>query len=128
MVCLFACTPPHPEVDPTNQTERLLMNTWHPFQYHVDKTTHPVEITRRNDFITLKPNHEKVERFHGEDVEGSWEYLPHGNFIMIYGPHKKIYVPARVLSVSEDWLKIQTFDLRSMKLITTIYKAKKEEK
>lgn len=124
MVSTFACTPPHPEVDPANKTEQLIMNTWHPYQYNVDKKTFPVENTRGGDFITFQANHQKVERFHGEDVKGSWEYLPHGNFIMIYGPKKKIYVPARVLSVSEEWLKIQTFDLRSMKFVITIYKSK----
>ncbi len=128
MTTLFACTPPHPEIDPANQIEQLLMNTWLPFQYNIDKKTFPVELTRGKDFITFQPNHQKMERFQGKDIKGSWEYLPHGNFIMIYGPKKKFYISARVLSVSDEWLKIETYDVRSGKMITTIYKAKKEGK
>ncbi len=121
----MACALPLPEVEIIHETEKLLLNKWLPYQYVIDEKAFPVELTRGEDYIEFKPNHQKHERFHGEDVKGNWEYLPHGNFIMLYGPKKKIYVPARILSISDEWLKIETFDVRSGKMVITIYKAKK---
>ncbi|MEA1881470.1 MAG: hypothetical protein U9N31_03645 [Candidatus Marinimicrobia bacterium] len=121
----FACTPPHSQMATSNKTEKLLLNKWIPVEYVIDEKQYPIEERRQNDFLELLPNHEKNERFHGKKVKGSWEYLPHGNFIMIYGPKKWIYVPARVVSISDEWLKIITYDVKSGKFIISVYKAGK---
>jgi hypothetical protein len=124
-VFFFACAPPHPEIEASNKTERLLLNKWTPVEYVIDKKPYPIEDKRQNDFLELRPNHQKNEVFHGRKVKGSWEYLPHGNFIMIYGPKKVFYVSARVLSVSDEWLKIVTYDVKSGKFIISVYKSGK---
>jgi hypothetical protein len=44
---------------------------------------------------------------------------------MIYCSKKVFYVPAWVLSVSDEWLKIRTYNVKSGKFIISVYKAGK---
>ena len=80
-----------------------------------------VEKKRRKDYYIFKENNQKEEKLYGKKVKGSWEFLPHGKFIMFYSEKKDIYVPARITQLTKQNLLITTFDLKINKLITLVY-------
>jgi hypothetical protein len=54
----------------------------------------------------------------------NWEYLPFGEFIMMYSEKKDIYIPARITEFKKnEELRLTIFDINSSKLITIIYEA-----
>jgi len=54
-------------------------------------------------------------------INGSWEYLLHGKFIIFYDVDKIIYVPARITELNSDTLRITIFDIKTMKMVTLVY-------
>ncbi len=101
--------------------ENLLNTKWRLKNYIIDGQSFPVEKKRRKDYYIFKENNQKEEKLYGKKVKGSWEFLPHGKFIMFYSEKKDIYVPARITQLTKQNLLITTFDLKINKMITLIY-------
>ena len=58
---------------------------------------------------------------YGKSIEGSWEFLPYGSFIMFYSKDMKTYVPVRIIELTSNTFKFVIFDIKSMKLVTLAY-------
>ena len=101
--------------------ENLLNTKWKLKNYIIDGQSFPIEKKRKKDYYILKKNNQKEEVLYGKKVKGSWEFLPHGKFIMIYSEKMDVYVPMRITELTNDNLKITVFDINTMKMITVSY-------
>jgi len=104
--------------------EDLLNKKWLLSNYIIGSRELPIEKKRKKDYYIFKENNQKEERLFGEKVVGTWEYLPHGKFIMFYSVDKEIYVPARIRLLNSTELHLSIFDINSMRLITLVYRSK----
>ena len=102
----------------------LLNTKWLLSNYIIGSRELPIEKKRKKDYYIFKENNQKEERLFGEKVSGTWEYLPHGKFIMFYSDDKEIYVPARIRLLTPTTLHLSIFDINSMRLITLVYRSK----
>ena len=94
-------------------------------RYVIDGLSLPIERNRKKDYQIFKSNNKREELLFGKKVNGSWEYLPHGKFIMMYSEKKDIYIPARITElVKNKELRLTILDINTMKLVTIIYQAK----
>ena len=101
-----------------------LVNTkWKLTNYIIDGQSLPIEKKRKKDYYIFKENNQKEEVLYGKKVKGTWEFLPHGNFIMFYSEKMDIYVPARITELGSDNLRITIFDIKTMKMITFVYQS-----
>ena len=101
--------------------ENLLDKKWLLKSYIVDDKFIPIEKERKNDYYILKSNNQKEEVLYGKSIEGSWEFLPYGSFIMFYSKDMKTYVPVRIIELTSNTFKFVIFDIKSMKLVTLTY-------
>ncbi len=94
-------------------------------RYITDGINLRVESGRRRDYQIFKPNNKREEMLFGEKYENlHWEYLPFGEFIMMYSEKKDIYIPARITEFKKnEELRLTIFDINSGKIITIIYEA-----
>ena len=106
------------------KSEDLLNTKWRLTNYVVGVQTLPVEKQRKKDYYIFKEDNQKKEMLYGKIVPGTWEYLPHGKFIMLYSDDKEIYVPARIKVLTSTALHLSIFDINSMRLITLVYRSK----
>ena len=105
------------------KSEDLLNSKWRLTNYVVGVQTLPVEKQRKKDYYIFKENNQKEEMLYGKIVPGTWEYLPHGKFIMLYSVDKEIYVPFRIKTLSKNELRLIIFDINTMKMVTLVYQA-----
>jgi len=99
-----------------------LVNTkWKLTNYIIDGQSLPIEKKRKKDYYIFKENNQKEEVLYGKKVKGTWEFLPHGNFIMFYSEKMDIYVPARITELNSDTLRITIFNIKTMKMVTLVY-------
>ena len=103
--------------------ENLINTKWKLTNYIIDGQSFPTEKKRKKDYYIFKKNNQKEEVLFGEKVKGTWEFLPHGNFIMFYSEKMDIYVPARITELNSDALRITIFDIKIMKMVTLVYKS-----
>ena len=103
--------------------ENLIDTKWKLTNYIIDGQSFPTEKKRKKDYYIFKKNNQKEEVLFGEKVKGTWEFLPHGNFIMFYSEKMDIYVPARITELNSDALRITIFDIKIMKMVTLVYKS-----
>ena len=103
--------------------ENLIDTKWKLTNYIIDGQSLPIEKKRKKDYYIFKKNNQKEEVLFGEKVKGTWEFLPHGNFIMFYSEKMDIYVPARITELNSDALRITIFDIKIMKMVTLVYKS-----
>ena len=107
-----------------NSTPENLLNTkWKLREYIIDGQSFKIEKKRKKDYYIFKENNQKEEVLYGKKVKGTWEFLPHGNFIMLYSEKKDVYLPARITNLSIDTLMITIFDIKTMKMLTLVYKS-----
>ena len=94
-------------------------------RYITDGINLRVESGRRRDYQIFKPNNKREEMLFGEKYENlHWEYLPFGEFIMMYSEKKDIYIPARITEFKKnEELRLTIFDINTGKIITIIYEA-----
>tara|TARA_B000000460_G_C21242090_1_gene275329 strand:- start:96 stop:497 length:402 start_codon:yes stop_codon:yes gene_type:complete len=103
--------------------ENLIDTKWKLTNYSIDGQSFPTEKKRKKDYFIFKEKNQKEEVLFGEKVRGTWEFLPHGNFIMFYSEKMDIYVPARITELNSDALRITIFDIKIMKMVTLVYKS-----
>ena len=103
--------------------ENLINTKWKLTNYIIDGQRFPTEKNRKKDYYIFKENNQKEEVLNGKKVKGTWEFLPHGNFIMFYSEKMDIYVPARITELNSDALRITIFDIKIMKMVTLVYKS-----
>ena len=103
--------------------ENLIDTKWKLTNFIIDGQSFPTEKKRKKDYYIFKKNNQKEEVLFGEKVKGTWEFLPHGNFIMFYSEKMDIYVPARITELNSDALRITIFDIKIMKMVTLVYKS-----
>ena len=103
--------------------ENLIDTKWKLTNYIIDGQSFPTEKKRKKDYYIFKENNQKEEVLYGEKVRGTWEFLPHGNFIMFYSEKMDVYVPARITELNSDTLRITIFDIKIMKMVTLVYKS-----
>ena len=103
--------------------ENLIDTKWKLTNYIIDGQSFPTEKKRKKDYYIFKENNQKEEVLFGEKVKGTWEFLPHGNFIMFYSEKMDVYVPARITELNSDTLRITIFDIKIMKMVTFVYKS-----
>ena len=103
--------------------ENLIDTKWKLTNYIIDGQHFPTEKKRKKDYYIFKENNQKEEVLNGKKVKGTWEFLPHGNFIMFYSEKMDIYVPARITELNIDSLRITIFDIKIMKMVTLVYKS-----
>ena len=103
------------------EIDNLLNKKWLLKYYIIDEKVFPIEEERQNDYYIFKSNNQKEEIFYGKSIIGSWEFLPHGNFIMFYSDDMKTYVPVRIIDLTPITFKFDVFDIKSMKFITVAY-------
>jgi len=72
------------------EIDNLLNKKWLLKYYIIDEKVFPIEEERQNDYYIFKSNNQKEEIFYGKSIIGSWEFLPHGNFIMFYSDDMKL--------------------------------------
>ena len=101
--------------------ENLINTTWKLTNYIIDGQSLPIEKKRKKDYYIFKEKNQKEEVLYGKKVKGTWEFLPHGNFIMFYSEKMDIYVPARITELNSDTLRITIFDIKTMKMVTLVY-------
>ena len=101
--------------------ENLIDTKWKLTNYIIDGQYFPTEKNRKKDYYIFKENNQKEEVLNGKKVKGTWEFLPHGNFIMFYSEKMDIYVPARITELNSDTLRITIFDIKTMKMVTLVY-------
>ena len=101
--------------------ENLIDTKWKLTNYIIDGQSLPIEKKRKKDYYIFKENNQKEEVLNGKKVKGTWEFLPHGNFIMFYSEKMDIYVPARITELNSDTLRITIFDIKTMKMVTLVY-------
>ena len=100
-----------------NSTPENLLNTkWMLTEYIIDGQSFKIEKKRKKDYYIFKKNNQKEEVLYGKKVKGTWEFLPHGNFIMLYSEKKDVYLPARITNLSIDTLMITIFDIKTKKI------------
>ena len=94
-------------------------------RYITDGINLRVESSRRKDYQIFKPNNKREEMLFGKIYENlHWEYLPFGEFIMMYSEKKDIYIPARITEFKKnEELRLTIFDINTGKIITIIYEA-----
>ena len=95
-------------------------------RYVIDGISLPIERNRRKDYQIFFENNKREEKQFGKLVaNGTWEYLPHGKFVMMYSEKKDVYVPARITELKKDKeLRLTILDINTMKFVTIIYQAK----
>ena len=95
-------------------------------RYVIDGISLPIERNRRKDYQIFFDNNKREEKQFGKlVVNGTWEYLPHGKFIMMYSEKKDVYVPARITELKKDKeLRLTILDINTVKFVTIIYQAK----
>ena len=122
---IMSCMPPANSVSVAQNIEyKNLVNTkWKLTNYIIDGQSFPTEKKRKKDYYIFKKNNQKEEVLFGEKVKGTWEFLPHGNFIMFYSEKMDIYVPARITELNSDALRLTIFDIKIMKMVTLVYKS-----
>ena len=122
---IMSCMPPANSVSVAQNIEyKNLVNTkWKLTNYIIDGQSFPTEKKRKKDYYIFKEKNQKEEVLFGEKVRGTWEFLPHGNFIMFYSEKMDIYVPARITELNSDALRITIFDIKIMKMVTLVYKS-----
>ena len=103
--------------------ENLIDTKWKLTNFIIDGQSFPTEKKRKKDYYIFKENNQKEEVLYGKKVKGTWEFLPHGNFIMFYSEKMDIYVPARITELNSDALRITIFDIKIMKMVTLVYKS-----
>ena len=103
--------------------ENLIDTKWKLTNYIIDGQSFPIEKKRKKDYYIFKENNQKEEVLYGKKVKGTWEFLPHGNFIMFYSEKMDIYVPARITELNSDTLRITIFDIKTMIMVTLVYKS-----
>ena len=103
--------------------ENLIDTKWKLTNFIIDGQSFPTEKKRKKDYYIFKKNNQKEEVLFGEKVKGTWEFLPHGNFIMFYSEKMDVYVPARITELNSDTLRITIFDIKIMKMVTFVYKS-----
>ena len=103
--------------------ENLINIKWKLKNYIIEGQSFPIEKKRKKDYYIFKKNNQKEEVLNGKKVKGTWEFLPHGNFIMFYSEKMDIYVPARITELNSDALRITIFDIKIMKMVTLVYKS-----
>ena len=103
--------------------DNLVNTKWKLTNYIIDGQYFPTEKNRKKDYYIFKENNQKEEVLNGKKVKGTWEFLPHGNFIMFYSEKMDIYVPARITELNSDTLRITIFDIKIMKMVTFVYKS-----
>jgi len=103
--------------------ENLINTKWELKNYIIDGQSFPIEKKRKKDYYIFNKNNQKEEVLYGKKVKGSWEFLPHGKFIMLYSEKKDVYVPARITELTNDNLMITIFDINTMKMVTLLYKS-----
>ena len=103
--------------------ENLIDTKWKLTNYIIDGQSFPTEKKRKKDYFIFKEKNQKEEVLFGEKVRGTWEFLPHGNFIMFYSEKMDVYVPARITELNSDTLRITIFDIKIMKMVTLVYKS-----
>ena len=103
--------------------ENVINIKWKLKNYIIEGQSFPIEKKRKKDYYILKENNQKEEVLYGKKVKGTWEFLPHGNFIMFYSEKMDIYVPARITELNSDTLRITIFDIKTMKMVTLVYKS-----
>ena len=98
---------------------------WKMKRYITDGINLRVESSRRRDYQIFKSNNKREEMLFGEKYENlHWEYLPFGEFIMMYSEKKDIYIPARITEFKKnEELSLTIFDINSGKIITILYEA-----
>ena len=101
--------------------ENLINIKWKLTNYIIDGQSLPIEKKRKKDYYIFKENNQKEEVLYGKKMKGTWEFLPHGNFIMFYSEKMDIYVPARITELNSDTLRITIFDIKTMKMVTLVY-------
>ena len=101
--------------------KNLINTKWKMKNYIIDGQSFPIEKKRKKDYYFLKKNNQKEEVLYGKKVKGSWEFLPHGKFIMFYSEKMDVYVPMRITELTNDNLKMTVFDINTMKMITVSY-------
>ena len=105
--------------------DNIINVKWQMKRYVIDGLSLPIERNRKKDYQIFKSNNKREELLFGKKVNGSWEYLPHGKFIMMYSEKKDIYIPARITElVKNKELRLTILDINIMKLVTIIYQAK----
>ncbi|MBL46747.1 MAG: hypothetical protein CMG56_04540 [Candidatus Marinimicrobia bacterium] len=104
----------------------LINIKWQMKRYVIDGISLPIERNRRKDYQIFFDNNKREEKQFGKlVVNGTWEYLPHGKFIMMYSEKKDVYVPARITELKKDKeLRLTILDINTMKFVTIIYQAK----
>ena len=121
-----------PQIDYNNYQPKIinnieidnLLNKKQLLKYYIIKEkVFPIERERQNDFYIFKSNNQKEEIFYGKSINGSWEFLPHGNFIMFYSNGMKTYVPVRMIELTQNTFKFDVFDIKSMKFVTVAYES-----
>ena len=103
--------------------ENLLNIKWKLKNYIIDEQSFPIEEKRKKDYYIFKKNNQKEEVLYGQKVKSSWEFLPHGKFIILYSEKKDVYVPARITELTNDNLLIIIFYIKTMKIVTLLYKS-----
>ncbi len=114
---------PSPPLAQGIEYENLINTKWGLKNYIIDGQSFPIEKKRKKDYYIFKINNQKEEVLYGKKVKGSWEFLPHGKFIMLYSEKKDVYVPARITELTNDNLMITIFDINTMKMVTLLYKS-----
>ena len=71
--------------------ENLINTKWNLKNYIIDGQSFPIEKKRKKDYYIFKKNNQKEEVLYGKKVKGSWEFLSHGKFIMLYS-EKRIFM------------------------------------
>ena len=106
--------------------EDLLNIKWQMKRYVIDGISLPIERNRRKDYQIFKENNKREEQQFGKLIDnGTWEYLPHGQFIMMYSEKKDVYVPARITELKKNKeLRLTILDINTMKFVTIIYEKK----
>ena len=104
-----------------NEYKNLINTKWKMKNYIIDGQSFPIEKKRKKDYYFLKKNNQKEEVLYGKKVKGSWEFLPHGKFIMFYSEKMDVYVPMRITELTNDNLKMTVLDINTMKMITVSY-------
>jgi hypothetical protein len=112
-----------PEIFNNIEIDNLLNKKWLLEYYIIEEKVFPIEGERQNDFYIFKSNNQKEEIFYGKSINGSWEFLPHGNFIMFYSDDMNTYVPVRIVELTRNTFKFVFFDIKSMKFVTVAYES-----
>ena len=99
----------------------LFDKKWSISYYIIDEKVYPIEKERENDYIIFKRNNQKEEISYGKYIDGTWEYLAHGKFLMYYSDDMKIYIPVRIIELSQDKFKIDVLDMKTMGFVTVVY-------